>query len=73
MLYLGVPVDKNRLNCIEQHSSGSFHRVKHQEDDPWSQNLHYLFDQKIKVANQMLIEKLSRPLPLEKYEYYTDV
>ena len=63
-------MSEERIQCIEKHSSGSFHRVNHQEEDPWSQELHQLFDEAIVRANKLLTEKIGRPLPLEKYEYF---
>ena len=68
--YLHFPVDEERLECIDKHSSGSFHRVHHQSEDPWSHELHQMFDDTIDVANKMLIEKIGRSLPLTKYQYY---
>ena len=68
--YLHFPVDEERLECIDKHSSGSFHRVHHQSEDPWSHELHQMFDDTIDEANKMLIEKIGRSLPLTKYQYY---
>ena len=72
--YLKFPINDKRLECIEQHSSGSFQRKRHQDDDdPWSQELHTVINDKVDIANKMLINKIGRALPLDKYEYYINV
>ena len=68
--YLHLPVNEERLQCIDKHSSGSFHRVHHQSEDPWSPELHQVFDDTIDEANKMLIQKTGRALPLSNYQYY---
>ena len=71
--YLHLAQDEARLACIEAHSAGSFHRLSHQSEDPWSEELHTLINGVIMRANKLLVEKTGRPLPLEKYEYYQNV
>ena len=71
--YLHLAQDEARLACIEAHSAGSFHRLSHQSEDPWSKELHTLINGVIMKANKLLVEKTGRPLPLEKYEYYQNV
>ena len=68
--YLGLAGDEARLRCIEAHSAGSFHRLRHGTEDPWSPELHTLIRGVIRRASKMLEDKTGRPLPLEKYEYY---
>ena len=68
--YLHLARDEARLACIEAHSAGSFHRLSHQSEDPWSAELHTLINGVIEKANKLLVNKTARPLPLEKYEYY---
>ena len=65
--YLKLPLDNRRMNCIEKHSSGSFQRKVHQEGDPYSQELHEIINDRIEIANKLLIDKIGRPLPLDKY------
>ena len=69
--HLKVSVDEERINCIEKHLSGAFHRVNHQQEDPWSPELHSLINNAITKANTMLVDKIGRPLPLEKYEFFS--
>ena len=68
--HLHLNIDEERLHCIEKHSAGSFHRVKHQEEDPFTEELHQLLDEHILTANSLLREKTGQELPLEKYEYF---
>ena len=71
--HLQLPRDEARLACIEAHSSGSFHRLSHQSEDPWSAELRALITGVILKANTLLADKTGKPLPLEKYEYYNSV
>ena len=68
--HLNLEIDEGRLDCIDKHSAGSFHRVKHQEESPFTEELHRLLDKTITDANTLLREKTGRKLPLEKYEYF---
>ena len=69
--YLRFEVNEGRLQCIELHSAGSFHRKHHQAEDPFTAENHFLINKSIERANNMLKEKIGRELPLEKYEFYT--
>ena len=71
--HLNLKVEEGRLECIEKHSTGSFHRVKHQEESPFTEELHTLLDKTITDANTLLWEKTGRKLPLERYEYFKAV
>ena len=70
---LNLRIDEGRLECIEKHSAGSFHRVKHQDESPFTEELHTLLDRTITEANLLLREKTGMKLPLEKYEYFKTV
>ena len=70
--HLHLPRDEARLACIEAHSSGSFHRLSHQSEDPWSAELRTLITGVIMRANKLLVDRTGRPLPLGKYEYYNN-
>ena len=48
--HLNLKVEEGRLECIEKHSTGSFHRVKHQEESPFTEELHTLLDKTITEA-----------------------
>ena len=72
--HLRLKIDEARLDCIDKHSAGSFHRVKHQEEEsPFTEELHKLLDKTITEANTLLWQKTGRILPLEKYEYFKSV
>ena len=71
--HLQLPRDESRLACIEAHSSGAFHRLSQQSEDPWSAELRALITGVILRANKLLVDKTGKPLPLEKYEYYNRV
>ena len=68
--YLKLNIDEDRLRCIELHSSGSFHRKRHQAEDPFRLEDHNKIDAAIEKANNLLRDEIKRELPLEKYEYY---
>ena len=70
--HLKIETDEGRLRCIEKHSGESFHRKKHQEEDPYSEELHKILDGNILTANKLLRENTGIELPLEKYEYFKD-
>ena len=70
--HLKLKTDEGRLRCIDKHSAGSFHRKKHEQEDPYSGELHNILDKSILAANKLLRENTGRALPLEKYKYFTD-
>ena len=55
------------MECIIKHSSGSFHRKKHQEGDPFAKDIHEIINDRIESANKLLLDKIGRSLPLYKY------
>ena len=52
--HLNLRIEEGRLDCIVKHSAGSFHRVKHQEESPYTEELHRLLDKTITEANTFL-------------------
>ena len=70
--YLKLETDEARLRCIDKHSIGSFHRIKHQQEDPYSVELHNILDENILAANKLLRENRGIELPLEKYQFFKD-
>ena len=79
--YLKVEIDQGRMDCIEAHLEGKFHRgeKKDQEDqgvdgdqsDPFTEELHKLLDKTILAADSFLRNKTGRSLPVDKYQYFT--
>ena len=66
-----MEIDQGRLDCIEKHSEGSFHRVnKNKTEDPFSPELHQLLDTNIRTADNLLRSITGRGLPLTKYQYF---
>ena len=71
--HLKVEIDEGRLDCIEDHREGKFHRselVDQRERDPFTEELHRLLDQTILTADSLLRDKIGRGLPLDKYQYF---
>ena len=68
--HLKIETDEGRLRCIEKHSGESFHRQKHQQEDPYSLELHEILDGNIVAANRLLREITDTELPLAKYEFF---
>ena len=66
--HLQLEVDSGRLDCIEKHSEGKFHRAKQESVDPFNEELKTLLDRYILTADSILREKSGRGLPLEKYQ-----
>ena len=71
--HLKLETDEGRLRCIEKHSVGSFHRMEHQQDDPYTKELHDLLDGKILAANKLLRENIGIELPYEKYDFFIQI
>ena len=67
-----MEIDQGRLDCIDKHSEGSFHRInkKDKKEDPFTQELHQLLDTNIRTADSLLKNMTGRGLPLTKYQYY---
>ena len=70
--HLKLETDEGRLRCIEKHSVGSFHRKEHQEEDPYSEELHNIIDKIILTANKLLQEKKGIALPVQKYKFFNE-
>ena len=68
--HLRVEIDQGRLDCIEKHSEGSFHRINSAEEDPFTPELHQLLDRNIETADCLLKNLTGSGLPLTKYQYY---
>ena len=69
--HLRVEIDPGRLDCIDKHSEGSFHRTsKTDTEDPFTQELHQLLDTNIRTADSLLKNITGRGLPLAKYKNY---
>ena len=87
--YLKVEIDEGRLDCIEAHREGKFHRAEKEdqkgpqrdrnktdqkvEKDPFTAELHSLLDQTIVAADSLLREKIGRGLPVEKYQNFNNL
>ena len=69
-----MEIDEGRLNCIDAHWEGKFHRGDQRDErderDPFSKELHKVLDQSVVSADILLREKIGRGLPVEKYEYF---
>ena len=73
-----MEIEEGRLDCIDAHQEGKFHRgdqTESQKDlreqrDPFSKELHKVLDQTIVSADILLREKIGRGLPVEKYQYF---
>ena len=71
LIHLEVEIDQGRLDCIDKHREGSFHRInKNNTEDPFTQELHQLLDTNIRTADSLLKNMTGRGLPLTKYQYY---
>ena len=71
LIHLEVEIDQGRLDCIDKHSEGSFHRInKNNTEDPFTQELHQLLDTNILTADSLLKNITGRGLPLTKYKNY---
>ena len=70
LVHLGLEIDSDRLRCIEKHTEGQFHRAKHQEKNPFTEELSEELDNTIMVVDFLLRENTGRGLPLHKYEYF---
>ena len=68
--HLKLETDEGRLGCIEKHSVGSFHRKEHQQEDPYSEELHNIIDKNILAASKLLKKKKGIELPLQKYQFF---
>ena len=70
--HLRVEIDPGRLDCIDKHSEGSFHRINNNNntEDPFTPELHHLLDTNIRTADNLLRTLTGRGLPLNKYQYY---
>ena len=68
--HLKIETEEGRLRCIEKHSGESFHRQKHQQEDPYTEELHEILTGNIVTANKLLRENLGLELPLAKYEFF---
>ena len=70
--HLRVEIEPGRLDCIDRHSEGSFHRTNSSKtgEDPFTQELHTLLDTNIQTADTLLWTVTGRGLPLTKYHYY---
>ena len=72
--HLRVEIDQGRLDCIDKHSEGSFHRInKNNTEDPFTPELHQLLDTNIRTADSLLKNRTGRGLPLKKYQYYNQL
>ena len=61
--HLEVEIDPGRLDCIDKHSEGSFHRInKNNTEDPFTQELHQLLDTNILNADSLLKNLTGRGL-----------
>ena len=69
LIYLNIPVNEGRLDCIRRHSSGSFHRTVHQQESPFTEEQDKLIREAIAVANSMIKQKTGMELPLAKYTF----
>ena len=47
--------------------------MEHQQDDPYTEELHDLLDGKILAANKLLRENIGIELPLEKYDFFIQI
>ena len=66
-----MEIDEGRLNCIDAHREGKFHRGDQRDQrDPFSKELHKVLDQSVVSADILLREKIGRGLPVEEYQYF---
>ena len=66
--HLRVEIDPGRLDCIEKHSQGSFHRINtNNTEDPFNPELHQLLDTNNRTADSLLLTMTGRVLTRYKY------
>nr|XP_006819652.1 PREDICTED: WSC domain-containing protein 1-like [Saccoglossus kowalevskii] len=69
MNYLNITLTPERLECLRNDIEGLFHR-QHSEKfhfDPFTQELHEIIDEDIRVVNELLMSRNETPIPKPAY------
>ena len=70
--YLQIPVDETRLECAFMIPKERFKRKNLHYSDPFTTELHLMFESAMRNVQNMLIWRNLKPLPLEKYKWKRD-